>query len=129
MSTDFHRERKIRRVLKQLARQRLAVILQPGNAWVIEHAINREDGTDEALRTCHLRGWAEPMTERGIPQITLTAQGGLPDDPPPNYTVIYRLTGAGWDVLHRTHVWIVFTSAVALVTLFATLVGLILRSR
>ena len=124
----FRRERAIRRVLKQLARQRIVKILQPGNAWLIELGpTSGNEGVDEALRTCDLCGWAEPLAHKAIPEWRVSPSGDLPSDPPTNMTVMYRLTGAGWDVIHRTHVWVVFTCAVAMVTLFATIVGLIAR--
>jgi hypothetical protein len=35
---NFRRERQIRRVMRTLARQRVAVVLQSGVVWVVENA-------------------------------------------------------------------------------------------
>jgi hypothetical protein len=44
---DFRREATIRRTLRALARQRVAIVLQPGNVWVIEKAIEENSDTNE----------------------------------------------------------------------------------
>lgn len=97
------RERKIRRALRAVARQRVALILQPGNHWVIERSIDDDDDTDAALVTCYFRGWVEPL-EGAIPTARLTPDHRLP----PNFRfdtlkTHYRLTSAGWSVIHRSH--------------------------
>jgi hypothetical protein len=51
-------ERDIRRTLKSLSRQRVALVLQPGNVWVIERAVEDNEQTDSALKTAKLRGHA-----------------------------------------------------------------------
>jgi len=80
MKSERDLEQFILSVLRKLARQRVALILQPGNVWVIEKAIQRNDDVDEALRTCHLRGWVEPI-ENAIPKIRLGPDGLLPPGP------------------------------------------------
>jgi hypothetical protein len=72
MLTDWKREHFIRSVLKKLSRQRVAVLLQPGDVWVIEKAVNvDDDDVKEALRTCHMRGWVEPLSN-SVPRGALT---------------------------------------------------------
>jgi len=77
MMTDWRRERAIRRALRALARQRIAVILQPGNVWVIEQAPDDQDvRLVEAIRSCYLRGWADVLPE-AVPQRPAWPRGGL----------------------------------------------------
>ena len=71
------REREIRRVLRRLSEQRIALILQPGNYWVIEKAIIDDEETDTALLTCYMRGWVEPI-ESAIPSGRINPDGSLP---------------------------------------------------
>ncbi len=52
-------ERDIRRTLKSLSRQRVALVLQPGNVWVIERAVEDNEQTDAALKTAYMRGWVK----------------------------------------------------------------------
>lgn len=123
---EYRRERMIRRVLNGLARQRVALIAQPGNIWVIERALPRFDGYDEALLTCHMRGWVEQL-EKAVPFGTLNTDGMLnPNDTSPFHSVapIYRLTEAGWAAVNRTHAWLVATFTVTTVTLIATILGI-----
>ena len=49
-------ERTIRRTLRKLAKQRIRMVLQPGNAWVIDRAITHDDDTQAALLTGQMRG-------------------------------------------------------------------------
>jgi hypothetical protein len=55
-------ERLINKTLRRLAKQRVTMILQPGNVWVIEYAVSEGESSDisAALRTCHLWGWVAP---------------------------------------------------------------------
>jgi hypothetical protein len=118
------KERFIRKVLKSISKQRVALILQPGNVFVIEKAPASEPGIEEALRTCHIRGWVEPICN-AIPKGKLTKNGRLPDGD--LFTEIgpyYRLTEAGWSIIRRTHLWVVTTCLIALATLIGTICGL-----
>ncbi len=118
------KERFIRKVLKSLSRQRVALILQPGNVFVIEKAPASQPGLEEALRTCHMRGWVEPICN-AIPKGKLTKDGRLPEgDIVTGISPYYRLTEAGWSTIRRTHFWVVTTCAIALATLIGTICGL-----
>lgn len=119
---DFQREHRIRGVLRALARQRVAVLLQPGDVWVIEKAPKRFHGFEEALRTCHLRGWVDPIAN-AVPTGSLTPDGRLPEGPPFTAKPVYRLTASGWSVLNRTQAWVFATLIIAAATLFATIAG------
>lgn len=121
--SSWKRERAIRKVLRALARQRVAVVLQPGNVWVVENAATQTDETEAALRTCHMRGWVELVAD-AIPSAELGPDGRLP----PGWTKegpMYRLTDGGWNAINRTHAWIMATFTIATASLFATVVGLI----
>ena len=60
--TDLTREHRIRRTLRGLARQRVALILQPGNVFVVEKVLESADKDNVAdLQTCLTRGWVEVM--------------------------------------------------------------------
>jgi len=113
-------ERTIRRTLRQLSRQRVRIVLQPGNIFVIEYAVGHDEGTDVALRTCWLRGWAEPV-EHAIPSGQLTPDGQLPDRLFTGTSMIYRLTDSGWSVVHRSHMWLLMTVLIGLLSLFVAL--------
>lgn len=87
-----------------LSRQRVALILQPGNVWVIEKSLVDDENTEANLRTCHLRGWIEPI-ENAIPKGDLTPDGNLPDGELfTRHGPLYRLTDSGWNAIHRSHV-------------------------
>jgi hypothetical protein len=121
----WKRERLIRKTLHQLARQRVALILQPGNAWVVENAVaDNDEAVAAALRTCQLRGWAA-VEVSAVPHGSLTPSGDLPRGPiADRISPIYRLTEAGWNVIHRSQAWVLATFAIAAATLLATLASL-----
>ena len=125
---EWREERTIRAVLRTLARQRVATILQPGNVWVVVYAPQHSDHIDAALRTCHLRGWVEPI-ENAVPTGELKPDGSLSDPPFRQMNPVYRLTEAGWHVINRTHRWIAATVVIAAVTLLMTIIGIILTAR
>ena len=95
-------ERTVGRTLRKLAKQRIRMVLEPGNYWVIDRAITHDDDTQAALLICQMRGWVEPL-QHAVPSAQLSPSGGLP----PNFgfdkvQTLYRLTSAGWSVLHRS---------------------------
>jgi hypothetical protein len=111
----FRRERTIRRVLRQLARQRVVSVLQPGNVWLIERALENTEDHEAALRTCHMRGWVEPLAD-SIPGATLGPDANLPPDFAFDRSQpLYRLTDSGWAAIHRTHVLALLSALIALV--------------
>ena len=121
---NFRRERQIRRVMRALARQRVAVVLQPGDVWVVENAPSNLPFREEALRTCLLRGWIAVLHE-AVPKGSLTPEGNLPNGPMfQSRAPVYRLTEAGWLVINRAQAWVIATFAVAFATLVATAVML-----
>ena len=95
--TDFMRERRIRRLLQRLSRQRIAMVLRPGGVWVVEKAV--EDGRDaEAdLNTCDMRGWIEPLAN-AVPTGTLVSPTDMPSMS--GHTTIWKLNDSGWYVIN-----------------------------
>ncbi len=111
------RERQIRRVLRKLSEQRIALILQPGNYWVIEKAIGDDEETDTALLTCYMRGWVEPI-EGAIPSGRLNADGSLPVGLQfDKLKTHYRLTSAGWSVINGSHRLAVLAITISMISL------------
>lgn len=105
MLDNWWKELLVRGALKRLARQRVALVLQPGNVWVIENAVPDNEETDAALKTCFMRGWVEPL-ENSVPKGSLTADGKLPngihfDKCGP----LWKLTDSGWSAINRVHEW------------------------
>ncbi|MFT3967841.1 MAG: hypothetical protein QM690_18375 [Sphingobium sp.] len=121
MFVGWKRERRIRKVLAGLARQRVAIVMQPGGVWVIENALQRDDGVEAALMTCLMRGWVEPLHE-DMPMGDL-APNNLPSPPPPftRTETIYRLTEGGWAALNRAHAWTLAGVLIAVLSLVATI--------
>jgi|ERR1700733_1695920 len=119
-------ERAIRKTLRKLAKQRVGLVLQPGNCWVIEFAVEDTKETDVALKTCHMRGWVEPLTH-AIPSAALPHDGKLLPNLEDNFTklqTLYRLTDSGWAVIHHVQGWLVTSVILALlavITAFLTL--------
>ncbi len=56
MIRDFLYELKVQKVLKKIAKQRVALILQPGNVPVIERAIGSDEETQAIILTAQIRG-------------------------------------------------------------------------
>jgi len=121
--SEWKRERFIRQTLVRLSRQRVGLVLQPGNVWVVENAVGSGGAVDEALRTCHLRGWVEPLAD-AVPSGKLTEEGELPEgDIFDKVGTVYRLTEAGWHVIRQTHYWVMATFIVAAATLVTAIIG------
>lgn len=120
MLNDIRKERKIRQTLAGLARQRVALTLQPGNVTVIERALSRDQDTEAALQTCLMRGWVEILYDR-----TPVGELNLDDlSRPQAFTrtePVYRLTEGGWSALNRVHAWALVGVVIAILTLAATL--------
>jgi len=126
MFDEWRRERFIRKTLRRLSQQRVVGILQPGNFWVIEKAVSEEEGERviAALRTCNLRGWVEVLSN-AVPHAKLTPEGKLPEGfSMSGVAPLYKLTEAGWSVIHRSHEWVVATFIIVAITLIATILSI-----
>lgn len=120
MIEGWKRERKVRLVLRGIARQRVALVAKPGNVWLIERALQRDDETEAALATCVMRGWVEPLFE-DLPTNTLTPDGRIP--PGPLFTRTenhFKLTEGGWAAINRAHAWAMVGVLIGTASLIAT---------
>ncbi len=112
------RERQIRATLRKLSRQRVALVLQPHNVWVIEKALPRTEDNEAALRTCYMRGWIESVHE-AIPSGALNSDGSLAGGKLFTTTEpMFRLTDSGWAVINRSHmltILAVFLAALSII--------------
>lgn len=102
---------------------RVVGILQPGNMWVIEKAVSDEnEEIAAALRTCTIRGWTDTLSN-AVPRGKIEkTENGL--QIPANFSGIapmYKLTEAGWNVIHNSHRWVIATFLIVLITLIATI--------
>jgi hypothetical protein len=124
-------ERLIKNTLKKLSKQRVAMILQPGNVWVIEKPVGSEnERVAAALSTCYMRGWVD-ILQNAVPTGKIQGTGDnirLPDSYS-GIAPIYRLTEAGWDVINSSHNWVIITFFIAFATLLATILSILLNWR
>ena len=120
MFDEYRRERFIRKTLRRLSRQRVAMILQPGNLWVIEKAVSEGENREvaAALRTCNMRGWVEVLSD-AIPHSRVTPERNLTESTS-GVAPIYKLTETGWNVIHRSHEWVIVTCFIVAITLIFT---------
>ncbi len=117
MFLTWKRERRIRRVLRDLARQRVALVLQPGNIWVLERALQRNGDVEADLQTCLMRGWVE-VFQSDTPTGQLTDDLRLPEGRMfPTSETYYRLTEGGWAALNRAHAWMLVNTLIAAASL------------
>lgn len=94
---------RIHRLLRRLAKQRVGLVLQPGNVWVVEFAVEDTEETDALLKTCFMRGWVEPLQD-SIPKGRLSPDGSLPSGPMfQSRGPLWKLTDSGWAVIQRRH--------------------------
>lgn len=127
--SEYVSERQIKNTLRNLSKQRVAMILQPGNVWVIEKAVSSEnDQVAAALRTCCIRGWVDVL-ENAVPTGQLQGEGDnvrLPDRFS-NIAPIYKLTEAGWNAIHNYHNWVIITFFIAFASLIATILNILIN--
>ncbi|WP_328187544.1 hypothetical protein [Marinobacter sp. OP 3.4] len=114
---------RIYRLLRRLARQRVGMVLQPGNYWVIEYAVEDNEETDVLLKTCYMRGWVEPL-QNSVPKGRLQADGSSPNGPMfDSAGPIWKLTDTGWSVIQRRHelgILALFVAITGVVVAFVT---------
>lgn len=119
--TDYTRERRIRGVLRRLSRQRVALILQPGNVWVVEKAIESSPEVEADLSTCYMRGWVEPLAN-AIPTGQLTAPDRIPAMS--ERTTLWKLNDSGWYIIRRSQLWVVSGIWISVLSLIAAIAAL-----
>ena len=122
MFENIRRERLIRAALRAIARQRVALILQPDNVMVVENSAPDAEWFDLAVQTAHIRGWVEILHD-SIPVGSVRFEGNNPIISQPRemkQKAMYRLTEGGWAVINRVHTWVVATFLISLLTLIVT---------
>lgn len=124
MLDTWRRERQVKMALKLIARQRVALVLQPGNVLVVENSPVDVGWFDVAVRTAHIRGWVEVLHD-AIP----SARMGTENDKfviPEEFVkkTQYRLTEGGWATIHGTHGWTLATFLVSFLALLASVVAI-----
>ena len=93
---------------------------------MVEKAVSEGEGQEiaAALHTCHLRGWVE-IQSNTVARIQLTQERRLQEDLPiQGIAPVYRLIEAGWNVIHRSHEWVVATFVIVTITLVAAIIGI-----
>jgi hypothetical protein len=122
MFISYRREWQIRRTLKRASKQRVALVLQPSNVWVIENTLEHTEETDAALKTCYMRGWVEVL-ENSIPTGQLTKEGNLPQGQLSNSSSpIWKLTDSGWAAINRVHEWTLIGIFLAAISILVAVV-------
>lgn len=123
MFKNIQKEKLIRKALRAIARQRVALILQPGNVMVVENSTPDAEWFNLAVKTAHIRGWVE-ILHASMPMGHLRFQGKNPVFPNElENQVMYRLTEGGWAVINRSHTWIIATFFISFIGVVATLVS------
>ncbi len=115
MIRDFLYELKVQKVLKKIAKQRVALILQPGNVPVIERAIGSDEETQAIILTAQIRGWVEVLHE-DMPTGKVDENGYFNKAQPFDKLETYwKLTDSGWAVIQRRHQLSVLSLLVAII--------------
>lgn len=122
---SIRREWGIRKALRLLSREYAIDAPAPPAAIVIVRDKRME--TPEmrgALQTCYLRGWAEPIDGAPIPAVAIGDDGNLQQVAG---IVRFRLTSAGWNVVHNARRWLFATVVISVFGLAFTLLNLIIN--
>jgi hypothetical protein len=109
-----------------LAQQEVTLVLQPGNVWCIEKAVEDDERTDAALKTAYIRGWVEPI-ENAVPKGRLQPDSRLP--PGEIFQTagpLWRLTESGWAVINRSRWWELFAITVSVLSFAVSVISLVL---
>jgi hypothetical protein len=110
MFIDWIVEYRTRKALKKIARQRVAMILNPGGIWVIEKALIKNDETEAAISTCLMRGWID-IHDNSVKMCQLNPDGSLPENFKGKLQndKLYKVTDSGWRVIKREQVILVLS--------------------
>jgi hypothetical protein len=83
---------------------------------MIERALMLKDDEEKAaIATCQMRGWAEILHD-ALPSYEAPEDLDISKSKQ-KWGVVYRLTDAGWNSLHRTQGWLLATFVVSLLAL------------
>lgn len=119
---DFQYEQNLLNLLRNIKRQRVVVILDPGDVPVIERAIGHDENTRAMLLTAQIRGWVEVLYENTLTG-DVSSSGEIDVSKPFTSTQTYwKLTDSGWGAIQRRHQLNIFAfvvSVVGVVTAFS----------
>jgi hypothetical protein len=113
---------KIHRLLRRLAKQRVRVIHQPTNQWVIEYAVEESEENIGLIYTCQIRGWIELLHEN-VPseQLGSDSQSSIPSQMKSKKHV-WKLTDSGWAAIQRRHEITVLAVSIALLGIIVPII-------
>ena len=121
MFTDLKREYSIYKTLTRISKQRVVLLLEQGNTWVVEQALLDTSQNQANITTCIIRGWVDLLHE-SVPSTNIDNNYGLTKRLEFNNNQdIYKLTDSGWNAIHRTHVITLLGIIIALLGVFITL--------
>jgi len=120
------KEYSIRRTLKQLARQRVARVHNPGNYWIIEKAMPKTKKNEANLQTCLMRGWVKLLHE-SVPTRKLGKNLEIDDSKSECYEHVYGLTESGWNVIHRNYSLFFLSVVISVIGVVVAVLNLILQ--
>jgi hypothetical protein len=124
MLEDFLRERQVRKALRAIASQRVAMWDPQREMIVLEKSPSREEWFELGVRTALIRGWVQVLHEH-LPTGQVTFQGKDPIFPrSASLMTHYKLTEGGWAVLNRSHAWVLATFLVSAISLFISVAAL-----
>lgn len=108
----------VKKTLRKLSKQRVAGVID--GVWIVEGGINLDKDIEAALRTCHMRGWVEPITGT-IPHSKWSEDSKITKG---MSGPTYRLTEAGWNIVHDSYKFIQATFLITTITLIIALFNL-----
>jgi hypothetical protein len=118
---DLIYEFKMHRVLKKLARQRVAMILEPGNVPVVERAIGRNEQTKAFLLTAQIRGWVDILHEDMLTGKLDDNRGINTEQPFQSKENHWKLTDSGWGAIQRRHQLSILNLSIAVIGTFVVI--------
>jgi len=118
MFSDLIYEFKMHRLLKKISRQRVTMVLEPGNVPVIERGLSHDEKTKVLLLTAEIRGWVEVLHEN-IPTGQIDQNGQINEQQPfQSLETHWKLTDSGWAAIQRRYQISLLGVAVALLGLY-----------
>lgn len=109
------KERRIRKLLRKIARQRVIGKVDPNtDVWIIEKSPDLSSLRNQAdIKTCLFRGWVEPLdssnTWRYDPKKNNLSKSEVETK--------YRLTESGWKIIRSEYIILLLVLAVSIMTM------------
>lgn len=126
MFDDFREERQVRRVLRAISRQRVAMVLQSRSVPVVESSPPRDGWFESGVRTCLIRGWLA-ILYADLPTGIVETHGNTQLPPTEMIPLThYRVTEGGWAVLNRSQGWVIATFLISGIGLAVGIASLVI---